>query len=185
MTFGVLDILLALLFVTICVLSIMVGLVRQLFSLLVFYLATAAAGLLYPYLALFLSPVGGKTPTLTHFIAFWVIFTGVTVTLEVLLRKGFPDTRLPALGFLDHLLGLLPGIACGLIVAGLLVATMGHAPQQTWGKALEGLRSVTAYMWEDSALRPLLARFLAGYLDLHKLWMPVLPPIFQLEKAGR
>lgn len=185
MTFGVLDILLALLFVTICVLSIMAGLVRQLFSLLVFYLATAAAGLLYPYLALFLSPVGGKTPTLTHFIAFWVIFTGVTVTLEVLLRKGFPDTRLPALGFLDHLLGLLPGIACGLIVAGLLVATMGHAPQQTWGKALEGLRSVTAYMWEDSALRPLLARFLAGYLDLHKLWMPVLPPIFQLEKAGR
>lgn len=185
MTFGVLDILLALLFVTICVLSIMAGLVRQLFSLLVFYLATAAAGLLYPYLALFLSPVGGKTPTLTHFIAFWVIFTGVTVTLEVLLRKGFPDTRLPALGFLDHLLGLLPGIACGLIVAGLLVATMGHAPQQTWGKALEGLRSVTAYMWEDSALRPPLARFLAGYLDLHKLWMPVLPPIFQLEKAGR
>jgi len=181
MAFGVLDILLALLFVTICILSIVAGLVRQLFSLLVLYLATAAAGLLYPYLALFLSPVGGKTPTLTHFIAFWVIFTGITVTLEVLLRKGFPDTRLPALGFLDHLLGLLPGIVCGLIVAGLLVATLGHAPQQTWGKALEGLRSATAYLGEDSALRPLLARFLSLYLDLHKLWMPVLPPIFHLE----
>jgi uncharacterized membrane protein required for colicin V production len=62
MAFGVLDILLALLFVTICILSIVAGLVRQLFSLLVLYLATAAAGLLYPYLALFLSPVGGKPP---------------------------------------------------------------------------------------------------------------------------
>jgi uncharacterized membrane protein required for colicin V production len=181
MTFGILDILLALLFLTICILSIVAGLVRQLFSLLVLYLATAAAGLLYPYLALFLSPVGGKTPTLTEFISFWVIFIAVTVPLEILLRRGFPDTRLPALGFLDHLLGLLPGIACGLIVAGLLVATLGYAPQQTWGKALEGLRSATAYLWEDSALRPLLARFLSLYLDLHQLWMPVLPPLFPLK----
>lgn len=180
MTFGILDILLALLFLTICIFSIVAGLVRQSFSLLVLYLSTVAAGLLYPYLSLFVSPIGGKTPTLTHFVTFWVIFTGITVTLEVLLRKGFPDTRLPALGFLDHLLGLLPGIICGAIVAGLLVATLGHAPQQTWGKALEGLRSTTAYLWEGCALRPLLTRFLSIYLDLHKLWMPVLPPIFHL-----
>ncbi|MBC7225603.1 MAG: CvpA family protein [Thermoflexales bacterium] len=180
MTFGILDVLLALLFLVICILSIVAGLVRQSFSLLVLYLATVAAGLLYPYLSLFVGAVGGKTPTLTHFVTFWVIFTGVTVTLEVLLRKGFPDTRLPALGFLDHLLGLLPGIVCGAIVASLLVATLGHAPQQTWGKALEGLRSTTAYLWESCALRPLLTRFLSIYLDLHKLWMPVLPPIFHL-----
>ncbi|MCX7854918.1 MAG: CvpA family protein [Anaerolineae bacterium] len=180
MTFGILDILLALLFLLICILSIVAGLVRQLLSLLVLYLATVAAGLLYPYLALFLSPVGGKTPTLTEFIAFWVIFIAITVTLEILLRKGFPDTRLPALGFLDHLLGLLPGIVCGAIVVSLLVATLGHAPQQTWGKALEGLRSATVYLWQSSALRPLLTRFLPVYLDLHKLWMPVLPPIFHL-----
>lgn len=181
MSFGVLDVLLALLFVTICILSVVAGLVRQLFSLMVLFLATVAAGLLYPYLALFLSPVGGKTPTLTHFIAFWVIFTGVTITLELLLRKGFPDTRLPALGFLDRLLGLLPGIACGLMVTGLLVATLGHAPQQTWGKALEGFRLATAYLWENSTLRPLLARFLSLYLYLHRLWMPALPPIFHLK----
>ncbi len=180
MTFGILDILLALLFLTVCILSIVAGLVRQLFSLLVLYLATVAASLLYPYLALFLNPVGGKTPTLTEFISFWVIFIAITVTLEVLLRKGFPDTRLPALGFLDNLLGLLPGIACGLIVVSLLVATLGYAPQQTWGKALEGLRSVTAYLWGESALRPLLSRFLSVYLNLHQLWMPVLPPIFYL-----
>ncbi len=179
MTFSILDILLALVFLTVCVLSIAVGLIRQLFSLLILYLATAAAGLLYPYLALFASAIGGNTPTLTQFVAFWVIFIAVTVVLEILLRKGFPDTRLPALGFLDHLLGLLPGIVCGAIVAGLLVATLGYAPQQTWGKALEGFRSATAYLWGESALRPLLARFLTVYLDLHKLWMPVLPPIFK------
>ncbi len=178
MNFGILDVLLALLFLTICILSIVAGLVRQLLSLLALYLATVAAGLLYPYLALFVSPVGGRTPTLTEFIAFWVIFTAITVTLEILLRKGFPDTRLPALGFLDHLLGLLPGIVCGLIVVSLLVATLGYAPQQTWGRALEGTRSAVAYMGEQTALRPLLTRFLSLYLSLHKLWMPVLPPIF-------
>lgn len=178
MTFGILDILLALIFLTICILSIVAGLVRQLFRLLVLYLATAAAGLSYPYLVLFISAIGGPTPTLTQFIGFWVIFIAVTVVLEILLREGFPDTRLPALGFLDQLLGLLPGIVCGFIVAGLLVATLGYAPQQTWGKALEGLRSATADMWGESALRPLLARFLTAYLDLHRLWMPVLPPIF-------
>ncbi len=181
MTFGILDLLLALLFLAICLLSLMAGLLRQLLSLLVFYLATAAAGLLYPHLALFGSAVGGKTPTLTQFVVFWVIFIAVTVVLEILLRKGFPDTRLPALGFLDHLLGLLPGIICGLIVASLLVSTLGYAPQQTWGRALEGFRSAAAYMGGKSALRPFLARFLTAYLDLHKLWMPVLPPIFHLE----
>ena len=181
MDFGFLDILLVLIFLVICVLSAVAGLVRQLFSLLVLYLATVAAGLLYPYLALFVSPVGGKTPTLTEFIAFWVIFIAITVTLEILLRRGFPDTRLPALGFLDNLLGLLPGIVCGLIVVGLLVATLGYAPQQTWGRALEGLRAATAYMWQSTALRPLLNRFLTVYLGLHKLWMPVPPPIFYLD----
>lgn len=180
MTFGILDFLLALLFLTICILSIVAGLVRQLFSLLVLYLATVAAGLLYPYAAIYVSAIGGKTPTLTQFVVFWILFIAITVTLEILLRKGFPDTRLPALGFLDRLLGLLPGIVCGAIVVSLLVATLGYAPQQTWGKALEGLRSVTAYLWQSSALRPLLTRFLSVYLDLHKLWMPVLPPIFHL-----
>jgi hypothetical protein len=102
------------------------------------------------------------------------------VTLEILMRKGFPDTRLPALGFLDQLLGLLPGVFCGLIVVSLLVATLGHAPQQTWGRALEGLRITTAYMWQSTALRPLLTQFLTVYLGLHKLWMPVPPPIFYL-----
>lgn len=178
MTFGILDLLLALLFLTIGILSIVEGLIRPLFRVLIFYLATVVAGLLYPYLTFFASPIGGKTPTLTHFVTFWVIFIAVAVTLEILLRRGFPDTRLPALGVLDHLLGLLPGIVCGAIVAGLLVATLGHAPQQTWGRALEGLRSVTLYLWESSALRPPLTRWLTVYLGLHRLWMPVLPPVF-------
>jgi len=182
MDFGFLDILLVLIFLVICVLSAVAGLVRQLFSLLVLYLATVAAGLLYPYAALFVSAIGGKTPTLTQFIVFWILFIGVTVTLEILIRKGFPDTRLPALGFLDNVLGLVPGVVCGLIVVSLLVATLGYAPQQTWGRSLEGLRTATAYMWQSTALRPLLNPFLTVYLGLHKLWMPVPPPIFYLGR---
>jgi len=180
MNFGILDILLVLIFLIICALAVLAGLIRQLFSLLALYLATIAAGLLYPSAAVFVSAIGGKTPTLTQFIVFWILFIGVTAALEILLRKGFPDTRLPALSFLDNLLGLLPGAVCGLIVVGLLVATLGYAPQQTWGRALEGLRITTAYVWEHTALRPLLNQFLTLYLGFHRLWMPVPPPIFHL-----
>lgn len=177
MTFGILDFLLALIFLTLCIVSAVRGLLGSLLSLMVLYLATAAGGLLYPYAALFVSAIGGKTPTLTHFIVFWILFIGVTVALEVSLRKGFPDTSLPALGILDHVLGLLPGILCGLIVISLLLFSIGYAPQQTWGKVLSGLRVTTAYLYDQSGLCAPLAQFLSFYMTLHKLWMPVPPPI--------
>lgn len=178
MKFGILDLFLALIFLALCGLAAYRGLVRSLMHLLVLYLATAAAGLLYPYGALFVSAIGGRTPTLTQFIVFWVLFIAATIALEIALKRGFPDTRLPALGWADHLLGLLPGIAAGLIVAGLFLSTLGYAPQQTWGRALEGARVATAYACQQAALGPLLGRFLARYLALHGLWMPILPPIF-------
>lgn len=177
MNLGAVDFLLALIFLTLCAVSAAQGLIRSIFSLLVAYLATVAAGLLYPYMAIFVSAIGGKTPTLTQFVVFWILFAGATVALEIALRKGFPDTRLPALGFLDHVLGLLPGILWGLIVISLLLFSMGYAPQQPWGKALSSLRAATAYLYESSGLRPLLAQFLSFYMTLHGLWMPVPPPI--------
>ncbi len=177
MNFGAIDFLLSLIFLTLCVVSVVQGLIRSLFSLLVAYLATVAAGLLYPYMAIFVSAIGGKTPTLTHFIVFWILFVGVTVALEVALRKGFPDTRLPGLSFLDNVLGLLPGILWGLIVISLLLFSIGYAPQQTWGKVLASGRAAMAYLYDSSGLRPLLAQFLSFYMTLHRLWMPLPPPI--------
>ncbi len=177
MNFGAMDFLLVLIFLALCVVSAVQGLIRSLFSLLVAFLATVAAGLLYPYMATFVSAIGGKTPTLTHFVVFWILFVGATVALEIALRKGFPDTRLPSLGFLDNVLGILPGILWGLIVISLLLFSMGYAPQQTWGKILGSLRVATDYLYDSSGLRPLLAQFLSFYLTLHRLWMPVPPPI--------
>lgn len=177
MNFGILDILLGLVLLIYSLLSALQGLIRSLFSLIALYLATVVAGLFYPQAAIFVSAVGGKTPTLTQFVMFWVLFIATTVVLEILLRKGFPDTRLPALGFLDHLLGLLPGILCGLIVTSLFLFSLGYAPQETWGRVLSSLRAFVAYVYQSAALRAPLARFLSFYLKWHVLWMPTPPPI--------
>jgi uncharacterized membrane protein required for colicin V production len=177
MNLTALDILLILLFIIVCFWAVIRGLLRQLMSLAVFYLATVVAGLFYPYAALFVTAIGGKTPTLTQVVMFWVLFLTVTIVLEVMLRRGFPDVRLPKLGLLDNVLALLPGILCAFIVVGLVLTSMGYAPVRTWGRGLAYLRVATAYGYERAALRPLIAQFFSLYLAAHRLWFPVPPPL--------
>lgn len=175
-----LDILLALIVLTLAALGAVRRTVRQVFSLGICYLATLAAGALYPYAATFLTAIGGRTPTLTQFIVFWILFAVATVALEISLKKGFPDTSLPSLGILDNLLGLVLGGIWGVLVASLLLATMAYAPRETWGTALAPMRAAFAALADEAALRPLLAQALRLYLRAHTLWFPVPPPILAL-----
>lgn len=170
-----LDFLLALIVVVFCGLGIHQRLIRQAMSLGVLYLATIGAGLTYRLLATLTQVIGGLTPP-GHFISFWVMFAVFAIPLEVMLRKGFEDVRLPKLGFLDNLLGLLPGILCGLIIASLLLTSIGYMASQGWG-GLEGLRILLARGFYNAALRPLLGQFLDAYLKTHTLWFPYIPPI--------
>jgi len=169
------DILLALVIVVFCGLGIYQRLIRQAMSLGVFYLATIGAGLTYRLLATLTQVIGGLTPP-GHFVAFWVMFAVFAIALEVMLRKGFEDVQLPKLGFLDNLLGLLPGALCGLIIASLLLTSIGYMSSQSWG-GLEGLRILLARGYHNAALRPLLGQFLEAYLTTHVLWFPRIPPI--------
>lgn len=175
-----LDILLGLVILALAALGAVRKTVRQVLSLGICYLATIAAGVLYPHGALFLTAIGGRTPTLTQFIVFWILFIGATAALEISLKKGFPDTSLPSLGVLDNLLGLALGGIWGILVAGLLLATMAYAPQETWGAALAPMRATLAAASSEAALRPLLAQALGLYLRAHALWFPTPPPILAL-----
>ncbi len=180
MNVTVIDLLLGLIVLALAALGAVRRTIRQAFSLAICYLATIAAGILYPYGALFLSAIGGRTPTLTQFIVFWILFAGVTVVLEISLKKGFPDTSLPALGFLDHLLGLVLGGVWGILIAAILLATMAYAPRETWGAVLAPARAALAALSDEAALRPFLVQALGLYLRAHTLWFPVPPPILTL-----
>ncbi|MDW8069048.1 MAG: CvpA family protein [Anaerolineae bacterium] len=179
MTFGALDPLLILIVLAIGAWGALEGLVRSLLRLLVFYLATIAAGLLYRPAARFF----GTASALAELALFWVLFLGVTIAMEIMLREGFPDTRLLGLRFGDHLMGLLPGILCGLILASLVLASLNHASHQPWGAAqtAEGLRTVVASACHRATLRPFLTSFLSRYLALHIIWLPSPPPILQVD----
>lgn len=160
-----LDVLLIVVFVGICVWAVVQRLLRQLMSLGVSYVATAVSGLFYRPAATFMTAIGGRTPWLTQAVMFWVLFLGVTIALEVLLRRQFPDVRLVKLRFLDYVLALVPGILCGLIVVSLLFTSIGHAASGPGGAPAR------------AALRPVMGAFLQFYLFFHRLWFPVTPPL--------
>jgi uncharacterized membrane protein required for colicin V production len=171
-----LDVVLVILFVAICVWAVVQRLVRQLMTLAALYVATAVAGLIYPQVARWLSAIGGRTPTLTEGITFWILFLAVTIALEVLLRRWFPDVRLPKISFLDNVLGLLPGILCGLIVMSLLLTSLGYASTHSWGGS-SYMRAGVRSAYERAVLQPPLGQFLELYLTAHRFWFPRLPPL--------
>ena len=94
----------------------------------------------------------------------------------MLLKKGFPDVRLPKLGIMDSLLGLLPGILSALIVASLVLTSLGHSTLRTW-QFLEFLRTPVFRGVENAFLNPFLGRVHAVHMALHALWMPTPPPL--------
>ncbi len=174
---SLLDLVLIVLVALICLAAVAQGLLRQLMSLVVLYIATVVAGLFYPQAAHFVTAIGGKTPTLTQAVMFWVLFLATTLALEGLLRWGFPDTRLPKLKFLDNLLALVPGIPYALILASLLLTSLGYATLHTWGGGLAFLRQMAYQGYHNATLRPLLGQVLSAYLSFHQIWFPTPPPL--------
>lgn len=174
---SLLDLVWIVLLLLICLVAAIQGLIRQLLSLGVLYIATVVAGLFYPQAAHFVTAIGGRTPTLTQAFMFWVLLLAITLGLEGLLRWGFPDTRLPSLKFLDNLLALAPGIIYGLILISLLLTSLGYATLQSWGQGLAFLREIAYQSYQTTAFRPLLEQVLSAYLSLHRIWFPTPPPL--------
>jgi uncharacterized membrane protein required for colicin V production len=177
MNITLMDVVLIAFFVAVCCWAIAQRLLRQLMSLAVFYVATVVAGLFYYHAARIVTVIGGATPRLTEMVMFWILFLAVTTGLELLLRRYFPDVDLPQLGPLDRALALVPGILCGLILASLLITSLGYASSGTWGHGLAHLRAAVARGYDNALLRPPLGQFLSFYLVTHLLWFPTPPPL--------
>jgi len=177
MPFTFLDISLALIFIFVSVLALTQGVLRQLISLGVLYLSTAVVGLAYPYVAYFVKAIGKKAPSLTEAIVFLVLMLLLTSLLEALLRRWFPDTRLPKLGVLDILLAIGPGILSALIIISLILTCLGHSTVERWGSRQVRARTILANTCEDSLVNPILGQFMHFYMLSHRAWFPMPPPV--------
>lgn len=155
-----LDIALVVVFVAVGAWAVYQRLLRQLMTLAVLYLATLVAGSFYVMVTRFFQAIINENSPLWQTFFFWLIFLFVVIALEAILRKLFPDVRLVKIGYLDNLLGLLPGIPCALIACSLLYTSFGFA-----------------FGAEAVMMPPVLGGFLRLYMALHAIWMPTPPPL--------
>jgi len=168
---------LILVFLGVCVWALVQRFVRQLMTLAMLFVTTAIAGFAYPYGALALAAVQEEAPTLADGLAFTIIFLFFAIVLEVLLRQGFPVTRLPKLRALDNLLGLLVGLVNGLIIVSLLLSMLAYTVHRSWGEIAPRVRRSIARATHDSVLRPYLTQFMEFYLKAHVFWFRRPPPL--------
>lgn len=164
-------------FIAVCIWSLVQRLVRQTMTLAVLFVCTAIAGYAYPYGAIALAAIQEEAPTLADGLAFLIIFLFFAIALELLLRQAFPDTRLVRLRALDNLLGLLPGVLSALIIVTLVFSVVGHSAGRSWGEIAPLARRTLFAAARDAALRPYLAQVMDYYLDAHVLWFPRTPPL--------
>ncbi len=94
------------------------------------------------------------------FILLWIV---TWIPLEVLSRSMFPDTSLPALGFLDVLGGIALYLIIGLVVASILFTVLGYG--------LSG-RIMYSNAHLDSFFRPIFRL----YYRAQSIWFPRRPP---------
>ncbi len=137
------------------------GLIRQVASTFGLILAIALAGVYYKGLAgAFHSEDGGgliADPNVANLLAFVLILVGVSLGIGIIASILRTVLGLLFLGWLDHLLGALLGIAQMVLLMGVItiVATVFPVP---------GLSDAV----RESTLAPLLTRPLAFVVD----WLP-------------
>lgn len=175
MPFTFLDVILALIFVGICILSLTQGLLRQIMSLGILYLGTAFIGTLYPIIAHFMQAIGPNTPTLREALVFLAVMGFFVFILELIMRRWFPNTRFPKLGVFDTILAIIPGILTAAVVVALLLSAFGYATVGPWGG--HPARDTVHRIVNQSEITPYASQFMEYYMLTHRAWFRPPPPL--------
>ncbi len=156
--------------------------VRGVITIFVLYIATAVAAALYRPLAPYAEAIrwfvmlpltgdfGGSTSRhLDHgsyALSFGMVTVIIWIVMEIIFRASFRDTRLPSLGILDNLGGVILHLVIGALVASLLFNTIGYGQ----------LRRVH----DGARLRPAFNQVLYFHFQIaQSFWFPKgLPPIY-------
>lgn len=152
------------------------GLLRGLFSAVVLWSATLVSAAVYGEVAFRVQAIGGSNPVLTRGVVFDILFVIFLIAGYLLIRLAFPITKLPSLGILDNLMGLLLGVVLAAVLISLLVNSMGVMTLERWPVNEEGWTALrTAYV--RSGLRPVTTRVVAVYSWLFVPFFRGLPPV--------
>lgn len=159
------------------------GIVRGGMTALILYMATGIAAALYPILAPYVGATQHALALLftgdlfgaergTHVdmtvdynslaLSFILVTVILWIALEATMRASFRDTRLPSLGFLDNVGGLLVYLAIGFLVATLLFNALGYGPSRR--------------AHDQALLRPWFNQALAIHYTTQAFWFPRQPP---------
>jgi hypothetical protein len=150
--------------------------VRGVFALVTLWAATLLAAVLYPEVAFRLQSLSGDNPVLFRGIVFDALLVIVLVTGVILTRVAFPVTRLPKLGFLDNLGGLLLGVVIAIILISIINNSFGVMVIENWEQNRTGYtRLRTIYF--ASQLRPYTTMVLSVYRWLFAPFFRGLPPV--------
>ena len=142
----------------------MQDIVRGLMSAAMLYVAAGVAATFYQTTAPFVgAPFGDEVNRNILALSFGVLTAIIWITLEILGRTSFRDTKLPVVGILDNLGGVFTYLIIGVIVASLLFNTIGYGQlgRQAHNKAF---------------LRPRFNQVLHLYYTTQSFWFPRRPP---------
>lgn len=137
-------------------------LVRALLGLVELWMAALLSGLLYQELAFRLQALTGRNPVLGRGLVFDILLLLFFAAGYVSTRVAFPVTKLPALGILDNLLGLLLGAMIAILLVALLVNSLGIMTSERWPTNPTGWGRLRA-VYVTSRLRQLTAPILRVY----------------------
>jgi hypothetical protein len=114
------------------------GFLRTILSTIALLLAMAFAALAAtPLVSIFVRESGSRGDTPIG-IVFSALVLGIYFLLERLLRSTFPDTRIPALGSLDNVLGFVVAVGWTLLVLALIALLLGFVNGAVTGSPAAG-----------------------------------------------
>ena len=170
------DWLLIFLGVGVVVFFAVVGLMRALFTAIALWAVTLLSAATYTGVAFRVQAIGGSNLSLFRGIVFDTMLVVLLVVGYILVHIAFPDTKLPKLGLLDNLLGMVVGVVIAVILVSLLLNSMGAMVAERWVINETGWASLRAQYF-GSGLRPYTSSVLSAYGWLFALFFRGLPPV--------
>lgn len=149
---------------------------QALFALGITWAATLMSAVLYREAAYRIQAIAGDNPTQVRGIMFDVLLVIFVIVGYILIKLSFPVTKLPKLGILDNLMGLVLGVIVAILLVALLTNSMGVMVMDRWETNEDGWAQFrTTYL--RSGLRPITSPFLAAYSWLFTPFFRTLPPV--------
>jgi len=152
------------------------GLMRALFTAIALWAVTLLSAATYTDVAFRVQAIGGANLSLFRGIVFDTMLMILLVVGYILLYIAFPDTKLPKLGFLDNLLGMVVGVVIAVVLVSLLQNSMGAMVAERWVTNETGWASLRA-QYLGSGLRPYTSSVVGAYGWLFALFFRGLPPV--------